>query len=154
MFSFTNTYTITIGLESPELTVDQCRAFAYIAAGKYFPSGHTIQEATGRWESPERGMIDEPSPDGGPTPLQQARAMAAKGDAPRGAAAWFVLRADEAWSVDSHATFPRGPRSMALEMLHVGYALIYASPRRWGPHEAGILIEMWRSQVMPYLIQR
>ena len=59
--SLTNTYTITIGLESPELTVDQCRAFAFIAAGKYFPSGHTVQEATGRWESPERGMIDEPS---------------------------------------------------------------------------------------------
>ena len=59
--SLTTTYTITVGLESPELTVDQCRAFAYIAAGKYFPSGHTIQEATGRWESPERGMIDEPS---------------------------------------------------------------------------------------------
>ena len=57
----TTTYSITVGLESPELTVDQCRAFAFIAAGKYFPSGHTIVEATGRWESSERGMIDEPS---------------------------------------------------------------------------------------------
>ena len=59
--SLCTTYTITVGLESPELTVDECRKFAYIAAGKYFPSGHTIQEATGRWESPERGMIDEPT---------------------------------------------------------------------------------------------
>ena len=54
------TYTITVGLESPELTVEQCRAFALIAAAKYFPSGHTVIEATGRWES-ERGIIDEPS---------------------------------------------------------------------------------------------
>lgn len=59
--SLTNTYAITIGLESPELTVDQCRELAYQLAGQCFPSGHTIQEATGRWESPERGMIDEPS---------------------------------------------------------------------------------------------
>ena len=59
--SLATTYTITVGLESPELTVHQCRAFAYIAAGKYFPSGHTIVEATGRWESPERGIVDEPS---------------------------------------------------------------------------------------------
>ena len=59
--SLTTTYTITVGLESPELTVDQCRAFALIAAAKYFPSGHTVIDCTGRWESPERGMIDEPS---------------------------------------------------------------------------------------------
>ena len=56
----TTTYSITVGLESPELTVDQCRAFAFIAAGKYFPAGHTIVEATGRWTS-DRGVIDEPS---------------------------------------------------------------------------------------------
>ena len=56
----TTTYSITVGLESPELTVDQCRAFAFSAAGKYFPEGHTIVEATGRWTS-DRGVIDEPS---------------------------------------------------------------------------------------------
>ena len=56
----TNTYTITIGLESPRLTVDECRALALIAAAKFFSSGHTITEATGRWTS-ERGVIDEPS---------------------------------------------------------------------------------------------
>lgn len=59
--SLTTTYTITVGLESPELTEEQCRAFAFIAAGKHFPSGHTIVEAMGRWESPERGIVDEPS---------------------------------------------------------------------------------------------
>jgi len=58
--SIATTYTITVGLESPELTVEQCRAFALIAAAKYFSSGHTVIEATGRWES-ERGIIDEPS---------------------------------------------------------------------------------------------
>lgn len=56
----TPTYTITIGLESPKLTVEECRAFALIAAAKFFPAGHTITEATGRWTS-ERGVIDEPS---------------------------------------------------------------------------------------------
>ena len=54
------TYTITLGLESPRLTVEECRALALIAAAKYFPSGHTVTEAIGRWES-ERGVIDEPS---------------------------------------------------------------------------------------------
>ena len=58
--SNTTTYTITLGLESPELTVDECRALALIAAAKYFPSGHTVTDAIGRWES-ERGVIDEPS---------------------------------------------------------------------------------------------
>lgn len=58
--SNTTTYTITLGLESPRLTVDECRALALIAAAKYFPSGHTVTDAIGRWES-ERGVIDEPS---------------------------------------------------------------------------------------------
>jgi len=56
----TPTFTITLGLESPKLTVEECRALALIAAAENFPSGHTITEATGRWTS-ERGVIDEPS---------------------------------------------------------------------------------------------
>jgi len=59
--SHATTYTITVGLESPELTEEQCRAFALIAAGKYFSSGHTVIECTGRFVSPTRGIIDEPS---------------------------------------------------------------------------------------------
>ena len=55
------TYTITVGLESPELTPEQCKAAALELAGIHFPSGHTITEAVGRWQSPERGIIDEPS---------------------------------------------------------------------------------------------
>lgn len=56
----TPTFTITVGLESPKLTVDECRALALIAAARYFPTGHTVIEATGRWTS-DRGVIDEPS---------------------------------------------------------------------------------------------
>ena len=55
------TFTISVGLESPELTVDQCRANALWLAAQCFPAGHTITEATGRWESPQRGLIDEPT---------------------------------------------------------------------------------------------
>jgi len=58
--SLATTYTITLGLESPKLTVEECRALALIAAAENFPSGHTITEATGRWTS-DRGVIDEPS---------------------------------------------------------------------------------------------
>ena len=56
----TPTFTITIGLESPRLMPEECRALALIAAARYFPSGHTVIEATGRWIS-ERGVIDEPT---------------------------------------------------------------------------------------------
>ena len=57
----TPTYTITLGLESPRLTVGECHALALIAAGKYFPLGHTVTESVGRWLSETRGVIDEPS---------------------------------------------------------------------------------------------
>ena len=56
----TPTYTITLGLESPKLTVEECRALALIAAAESFPTGHTVTEAIGRWAS-DRGVIDEPS---------------------------------------------------------------------------------------------
>lgn len=61
MATAATTYAITLGLESPTLTPDQCRANALWLAGQCFPSGHTIMEATGRWESPERGLVDEPT---------------------------------------------------------------------------------------------
>ena len=56
----TTTYNITVGLESPTLTERQARSLALGLAARCFPSGHTIAEAVGRWES-ERGVIDEPS---------------------------------------------------------------------------------------------
>jgi hypothetical protein len=57
----TQSFILTVGLESPTLTPDQARAAALELAGIHFPSGHTITEATGRWASPERGIIDEAS---------------------------------------------------------------------------------------------
>lgn len=56
----TTTFTITIGLESPTLSETEARALALETAARCFPSGHTITEATGRWES-DRGIIDEAS---------------------------------------------------------------------------------------------
>jgi len=55
------TYTITVGLESPTLSIQAAKEAALFLAGVRFPSGHTVTEAVGRWESPERGLIDEPS---------------------------------------------------------------------------------------------
>ena len=59
--STATTYTITVGLESPTITPSQARQLALSLAGQYFPSGHTVIDCTGRWESPERGIVDEPS---------------------------------------------------------------------------------------------
>lgn len=55
------TYTITLGLESPCLSVDEARDAALEIVGFHFPDGHTVIDATGRWMSPERGVINEPS---------------------------------------------------------------------------------------------
>ena len=57
----TQLFTVTIGFESPTLTPDQARAVALELAGIHFPGGHTVTEATGRWLSPDRGVIDEAS---------------------------------------------------------------------------------------------
>lgn len=54
-------FTITVGLESPTITEDQAYALALELAGIHFPAGHTITEAMGRWQSPERGIVNEPS---------------------------------------------------------------------------------------------
>ena len=51
---------ITLGLESPELTPEQTERFYLYAAGQCFPDGHRIVRGTGRWLSAERGVIDEP----------------------------------------------------------------------------------------------
>lgn len=57
----TTTFTITVGLESPTITEAQAHALALELAGIHFPAGHTITEAMGRWLSPERGIVNEPS---------------------------------------------------------------------------------------------
>ena len=56
-----STFTITLGLESPTITEAQARAAALELAGIHFPSGHTITEAIGRWQSPDRGIVNEPT---------------------------------------------------------------------------------------------
>jgi hypothetical protein len=55
------TFTITIGLESPTLTTSEARQIALALAADCFPIGHTVVDAVGRWLSHERGIIDEPS---------------------------------------------------------------------------------------------
>jgi len=49
------------GLESPALSEAQCRNRLGNLAAKFLPNGHTILEASGRWHSPERGIVDEPT---------------------------------------------------------------------------------------------
>ena len=56
-----NSYHVTVGLESPAWSEEDCREHAIGLADEYFPSGYTVIEATGRWLSPERGPIAEPS---------------------------------------------------------------------------------------------
>ena len=53
--------TAFMGLESPELSETQCRERVANLAAKFLPNGHTILEASGRWLSPERGLVDEPT---------------------------------------------------------------------------------------------
>lgn len=52
---------VTVGLESPAWSVEECREHAVGLADDYFPAGYTVIEAQGRWQSPERGPISEPS---------------------------------------------------------------------------------------------
>ena len=49
------------GLESPTLSETQCRERLANLAAKFLPNGHTVLDATGRWMSPERGIVDEPT---------------------------------------------------------------------------------------------
>lgn len=49
------------GLESPDLSPTQCRERLSNLAARHLPNGHTLVEASGRWLSPERGIVDEPT---------------------------------------------------------------------------------------------
>ena len=49
------------GLESPALSPVQCRERLSNLAARHLPNGHTILEADGRWLSPERGIVTEPT---------------------------------------------------------------------------------------------
>ena len=51
---------IYCGLQSPNLTTDQADQLVKDLAVVYFPSGHTIHQATGRWAG-FLGPVDEPT---------------------------------------------------------------------------------------------
>ena len=56
-----NTFRIYCGLDTKgRLTVDQARETALGLAIDYFPHGHTIIEATGRWQQ-DNAPVDEPT---------------------------------------------------------------------------------------------
>ncbi len=56
-----NTFRIYCGLDTKgRLTIDQARETALGLACDYFPHGHTIIEATGRWQQ-DNAPVDEPT---------------------------------------------------------------------------------------------
>lgn len=54
-------YRLTVGLESPTLSADKAKELFLSLCAKSFPEGHSIIEHDGRWLSPDRGVIVEPS---------------------------------------------------------------------------------------------
>jgi len=57
----TNTFRIYCGLDTKgQLTIDQARETALGLASDWFPHGHTIIEATGRWQQ-NCAPVDEPT---------------------------------------------------------------------------------------------
>lgn len=56
-----NTFRIYCGLDTKgQLTIDQARDTALSLACDWFPHGHTIIEATGRWQQ-DNAPVDEPT---------------------------------------------------------------------------------------------
>jgi len=56
-----NTFRIYLGLDTKgRLTLDQARETALGLASDWFPHGHTIIEATGRWQQ-NNAPVDEPT---------------------------------------------------------------------------------------------
>ena len=54
-------YRLTVGLESPTISTSEAKELFLSLAAKSFPEGHSIVEHEGRWLSPDRGVIVEPS---------------------------------------------------------------------------------------------
>ena len=85
---------------------------------------------------------------GGPTPLWIADALAAKGEAAEGTAAFLVLQAAKPWSRKTHKYFPAPARARAAELLRVG---------QWFkrlPSDFPIQFEVWEVFVMPHMVTR
>ena len=85
---------------------------------------------------------------GGPTPLWIADALAAKGEAAEGTAAFLVLQAAKPWSRKTHKYFPEPARARAAELLRVG---------QWFkrlPNDFPIPFEVFEVFVMPHMVTR
>ena len=54
-------FRLTVGLESPAISPDEAKELFLSLCAKSFPDGHSIIEHEGRWLSPDRGIIVEPS---------------------------------------------------------------------------------------------
>ena len=89
--------------------------------------------------------------EGGPTPLNLARALAEAGRAGAGSAAELVLRAAEPWSPEAHALFPAAARARAVELLKLGVLLSW-QPRFGGVE--GALVDVWLEGVIPGAVDR
>ena len=54
-------YRLTVGLESPAITTSEARELFERLCAQSFPEGHSLIRHEGRWLSPDRGVIVEPS---------------------------------------------------------------------------------------------
>jgi len=54
-------FRLTAGLESPAISASEAKELFLSLCSKAFPDGHSIIEHEGRWLSPDRGVIVEPS---------------------------------------------------------------------------------------------
>ena len=54
-------FTAYLGLESVCLSEKDARIKALQLAARHLPNGHTTIDARGRWLSPERGLVSEPT---------------------------------------------------------------------------------------------
>ena len=138
-------------LVPPQIALDFIRGESWISRRTYTKHGPRRQD-------PCHVIINEECPSGewkDYSPLEVADALDEDGRAPRGSAAWYVLRAAEPrWSEDNHATFPLRRREHAAFLIKTMYQIVYATPRLWMPNEAHTIIELFKSQVMPRLIHR
>ena len=86
---------------------------------------------------------------GKPTPALLAQAMADRGEAPEGSAAWLVCRAAAPWSTHTHELFAYPVRRRAVDVLRLGYLL---SRLDCFEHSEEALMDAWRLHVMPHAV--
>ena len=87
---------------------------------------------------------------GTPSPVSIAHDMLAKGQAPRGSAAWLVLCAAEPWSRATHELFPTETRRRVFELNLIGSLLA----RQHSKTSQGALLDIWADVVLPHALSR